>query len=151
MQVEEQVVVFALGRQQYSVGISSVKEVVGWTRPTWVPDAPPMVEGVIDLRGDVIPVVDLARRLGAERLHPPEETRIMIMEIDKRLIGLVVDDVTEVLKVSDSQFTPSSPVTRSGGDPLVYGVLKVGSRLLVLVDPARIVMGTGALALAAPH
>lgn len=146
--VDEQVVVFSLGTEQYAVTIAAVKEVVNWSQPTWVPEAPQTVEGVIDLRGDVIPVVDLAKRLRAQRTKPPEEGRIMVMEVSGRHIGLVVDDVTEVLKVAAGQLAPASPVTQNTSDPIVRGLVKVQSRLLVLVDAELIVTTTGALELA---
>lgn len=147
--VDEQVVVFSLGTEHYAVGIGAVKEVVDWSQPTWVPEAPPAVEGVIVLRGDVIPVVDLAKRLRSKRTRPSEEARIMVMEVSGYPIGLVVDEVTEVLKVTPEQLAPPSPVTHNAEDPIVRGVIRVESRLMVLVDAERIVSTTGALQVAA--
>lgn len=144
LQVDDQVVVFTLGADQYAVGISTVKEVVNWMNPRPVPHAPEMVEGVIDLRGDVIPVVDLAKRLKASRAKPSEEARIMIMEIGDRPIGLVVDDVIEVLKVAEGKVSPPSPVAQNEKDPIVKGVLKAENRLLILLDAAQLVAGSGA-------
>lgn len=142
---ERQIVVFTLGEAAYAVGIEAVKEVVNWSRPTRVPEAPPMVEGVIDLRGDVVPVIDLAKRLKVERHRAPAEARIMVLELAGKQIGLVVDEVTEVLKIRPEQFSPPSPVTRSADDPIVQGVIKVDGRLLVLIEARQIVAGAGVL------
>lgn len=137
---DHKVVIFTVGREEYAVPIRVVKEVGPWTKPTPVPEAPAIVEGVIDLRGDVIPVIDLGRRFGTGRAKPDTDCRIMVMEVDGRQAGFVVDDVTEVLAADQGKVTPPSPLIRQNEkDPVVSGILKVGeNRLVVLVDPTNI-------------
>lgn len=136
---EQKVVIFSVGREEYAVAIDSVKEVESWRRPTPVPEAPATVEGVIDLRGDIIPVMDLAKRFATQHTRTPEESRIMVMEIGGRQVGFVVDEVTEVHSVAAGAVTPPSPLlNRRHADPVVQGILKVGTRLVILVDAGKI-------------
>lgn len=138
--IENKVVIFTVGREEYALPIQFVKEVGPWTRPTPVPESPPNVDGVIDLRGDVIPVIDLGRRFATGRSRSDSDSRIMVIEVEGRLVGLVVDEVTEVHKVEEDRIALPSPLIRQQAhDPMVTGILKVGERrLVVLVDPAKI-------------
>lgn len=139
--LEGQAVIFAIGREQYGVGISSVREVVPWSEPTPLPQAPPLVEGVINLRGEVFPVVDLARRFGRPAGERKVDSRIMIVDLpgEAGRVGLVVDQVLEVLQIEGAQIAPPSPVVQSDREHLVQGVAKVGERLIILVDLAEVV------------
>ncbi|HYG57437.1 MAG TPA: chemotaxis protein CheW [Symbiobacteriaceae bacterium] len=139
--VENKVVVFQVGKEEYAVTIAAVKEVQPWTQPTPVPEAPPMVEGVMNLRGDIIPVIDLGRLFRSTRLKAPEESKTIVMELDGQQAGFVVDDVTEVHTVTAGQVSPPSPVlrTQGGNAQMISGIIKMGeNRLVVLVEPRRI-------------
>lgn len=142
MSLEKKVVIFTVGKEEYAVSIQCVKEVGPWTKPTPVPEAPPNVEGVIDLRGEVIPVIDLGRRFGTGRSRADADARIMVTEVDGRLVGYIVDEVTEVYKLEENRLAPPSPLIRQNEqDPMVVGIIKVSeSRLVVLVDPTRILL-----------
>lgn len=141
---DNKVVVFRVGREEYAVTIAAVKEVGPWTQPTPVPEAPPMVEGVIDLRGDIIPVIDLGKLFRTTRSKEPADSRILIMEVGGQQAGFVVDDVTEVHAVDPANIAPPSPVLRMAGSStgsMVSGIIKMGeNRLVVLMDAARILM-----------
>lgn len=138
-----EVVIFAVGQQEYAVPITVVMEVQAWTKPMPVPEAPPIVEGVIDLRGEVIPVVDLGRRFGIGRRKADADACIMVMEIEGRHAGWIVDEVKEVYTPEEGAFSPTSPLlARTQGaasDPVVAGVLRAGEgRLVVVLDAAAI-------------
>jgi purine-binding chemotaxis protein CheW len=141
---DQKVVVFRVGREEYAVTITAVKEVVTWMKPTPVPDSPAAIDGVVDLRGDVIPVVDLAGLFRTTRQNADSDSRIIVMEVGGQQAGFVVDDVTEVHTVAAGTVSPPSPVLRitrldGAGGTVVSGILKMGeSRLVVLVDPGRI-------------
>lgn len=139
---ENKVVVFRVGREEYAVSIDAVKEVGTWSQPTPVPEAPLMVEGVINLRGDIIPVIDLGKLFRTGRLKEAVDSKTIVMEVDGQQAGFVVDDVTEVRSVSPEEISPPSPVLRYGGSQvsmLVSGIVKMGeNRLVVLVDARRI-------------
>lgn len=144
--VDQKLVVFRVGRQEYAVPITTVREVVAWTQPTPVPEAPPIVEGVVDLRGEIFPVVDLGRRFQITRLKQGIDARIMVMELDGRHVGLIVDDVVEVHSPAPGAVTPPSPLlkdlTHMAADPVVAGILKVGeNRLVVLLAVTHLLAG----------
>lgn len=137
---EQKVVIFKVGLEEYAVPIQVVKEVGPWIRPTPVPEAPPIVDGVINLRGDVIPVVDLGRRFSVKRSKADVDARIIVMEVQGRQAGFVVDEVTEVHPMDEERVAPPSPLIRQQeSDPMVTGILKIGEeRLVVMVDPSKI-------------
>ncbi|MCG0238028.1 MAG: chemotaxis protein CheW [Firmicutes bacterium] len=147
MALAEQVVVFRVGEGFYAVPIGQVREVVAWTRPMPLPGSPPHVEGVLSLRGEVIPVVDLSRRFGRTRSVPDAQSRILVVEIAGQVAGVVVDAVTEVLTLADGALQPVAPAFRNPDDPLVVGVFHRGDDLVVLVDLERVV-GEGQAAMA---
>lgn len=139
---EGKVVIFQIGTGSFALSIDAVREVVPYSPPMAVPDAPPAVEGVMDLRGDVFPVIELARLLGIQRVRDASDARIMVVEVDGHRAGLVVDDVSEVRAVSPEMLTPPSPLYTTGSEAIVAGILRLGERqLVVLVDPTRMVAG----------
>jgi len=134
------VVIFQIGEGSFALSIDAVREVVPYSPPMPVPDAPPTVEGVLDLRGEVFPVIELARLLGARRVRQGSDARIMVVEVDGQRAGLVVDDVSEVRAVRPDMVTPPSPLYTTGPDGSVAGILRLGEgQLVVLVDPTRMV------------
>jgi purine-binding chemotaxis protein CheW len=140
---DQKLVVFAVGKQEYAVPISVVREILAWMAPTPVPEAPPIVEGVVELRGEILPVVDLGKRFGRPRLKPDADARIMIMDLNGRNAGWIVDDVVEVHTASVGAIAPPSPLLAnlagSVQDGVVSGILKIAeNRLVVVLDAFRI-------------
>lgn len=140
---DNKVVVFQVGPEEYAVDIGAVREVGAWSAPTPIPDAPPLVEGVINLRGEIIPILDLGRLFRTTRTQTGEHSRIMVMDVAGQQAGFVVDGVSEVHTVAPGSLSPPSPVLRSGKgaqrQELVIGIIKLGEgRLVVQLDPARI-------------
>lgn len=135
-----QVVVFQLGKELYGADISVVLEVSPLARVTKVPRTPSYVEGVINLRGRVIPVVDLRKRFGLPATPPTKSTRIAVAEIEGGKIGMIVDAVVEVLRVQAGSVEPPSPMFSKVDNENVLGVAKVDDRLIVLLDLARVLM-----------
>lgn len=139
LRTDQQVVIFRVGEGSYALAIDTVREVVQWSPPSPVPDAPPAVEGVLDLRGEVIPVFEVARLLGTRRSTPDQEARILIADVNGQQAGLVVDDVTDVLTVTPEMVTPITRLLKSGLTPTAAGILRLEEgRLVVLLDPTRI-------------
>lgn len=102
---------FRIEDNEYSVEIMSVREIRGWTRTTSLPHAPPFVRGVINLRGTVLPVVDLAVRLGLDASEPEERNVIIVVDVGSRVMGLRVDAVSDILAFSDDQLQPPPEMT----------------------------------------
>jgi purine-binding chemotaxis protein CheW len=134
---EEQLVVFALGTETYGLRIDVVREIITLQQVTRVPHAPEFVEGVINLRGRVIPVIDLRRRLGLPPGERNRMTRIVVVEGEGGTVGMVVDAVSEVLTVSGESVEPPSPYVGADVD-CVRGIAKVDQRLIILLDLAAL-------------
>lgn len=135
----QQVVAFTVGGKAYALPIDHVREVVAWSAPTPLPGAPPLVEGVLRLREEVIPVVDLGQRFGTGRVRPDAEARIVVVEWDGQVAGLVVDEVTEVLQLRPEQVTPPAPIAVDPAERMVDGIARVGDRLVLLLDLRKVV------------
>ena len=125
---------FTLGNEHYGVDILKVQEIIRTMEITRVPRAPEFVEGVINLRGKVIPVVNMRTRF---HLHPVEHdanTRIVVMEFNQKIVGFLVDGVSEVLRIPASTVEAAPPVVCGIGSEYIRGVGKLEGRLLILLD-----------------
>ncbi len=135
---EQQLVVFDLATEAYGVDIGAVREIIRLQDITRVPRTPDFVEGVINLRGKVIPVVDLRKRFMLPVAEQTDDNRIVVVDIGGQDIGVVVDAVTEVLRIlSESVQAPSSVITTTDSDYLM-GICKLESRLIILLDLERV-------------
>ncbi len=132
--VEVQLVVFRLGEEEYGVPITQVKEINLLTKPTRIPKSPPFLEGVINLRGEIIPVIDLKKRFELEHIRYSDDGRIMIVEINGSIVGLIVDEVSEVLRLPKSSIEPPPPVIAGITSTYLEGVGKLDDRMLILLD-----------------
>ena len=133
----QQIVGFRVGKENFGVPIGIVHEIVRMMEITVVPDSPTYVEGVINLRGKIIPVVDLRKRF-AEPVVPNRRNRIMVAELDGHKVGLVVDAASEVLKVSPELIEPPPNIFGQGEVNYVTGVGKFGGKLVILIDLSKI-------------
>ena len=135
---ERQLVVFQLGAELYGVDIARVHEIIRWQTITRVPRSPAFVEGVINLRGKIIPVVDLRRRFGLSDVDNTSASRIVVVEIGDQVVGIIVDSVSEVLRVNTSTIEPPSPVVAGIEAEYLQGIAKLPERLVILLDLDRI-------------
>ena len=135
---ERQMVVFDLSGEAYGVNIETVREIIRMQAVTYVPDTPDFVEGVINLRGNVNPVVDLRKRFGLHVGEETDDTRIVVVDIGGDDIGVIVDAVTEVLRVSESAIEPTSALITTADSFYIEGIAKLGDRLLILLDLERV-------------
>jgi purine-binding chemotaxis protein CheW len=135
-----QLVSFRLGQEEYGVEIIKVQEIILLGEITRVPQTPPFIRGLINLRSTVIPVVDLRLRFNMPEQTPTEETRIMIVNVSGKTIGLIVDAVNEVLRVSHENIAPPPPTVSGMGKEYLTGLAKLEKRLLILLDLDRILM-----------
>jgi purine-binding chemotaxis protein CheW len=135
---ERQLVVFQLGAELYGVEIARVHEIIRLQAVTRVPRAPAFVEGVINLRGKVIPVVDLRRRFGLASAEHTRASRIVVVEIGDQVVGTIVDGVSEVLRVNTAIIEPPSPVVAGVDSEYLHGIVRLPDRLVILLDLDRI-------------
>ena len=138
MEKDLQVVGFRIGNETYGVRIGSVREIVRVPEITAVPSAPETVEGVINLRGKIIPVMDLRKRFGQSQIQPDKKNRILVVELEHKLVGLIVNAASEVLKINPSEIEPPGNLFADGESGYVTGVGKLKGRLIILLDIAKL-------------
>ena len=135
---EQQLVVFDLAHEAYGVDIGTVREIIRMQDVTSVPRRPDYVSGVINLRGRITPVVDLRKRFNLPETEISRESRIVVVDIDGQDIGMIVDAVTEVLRISSDQIEPPSNMIAAGGSDYIVGIAKLESQLVLLLDLERV-------------
>ncbi len=131
---EYQFVVFRLGNEEYGVPITQVKEINRLTTTTKVPRSPVFVEGIINLRGQIIPIVDMKKRFELILTEYTGDARIIVIQVGQNTFGVEVDSVSEVLRINSSNIEPAPHIVCSIDSKYITGVAKVGERLLILLD-----------------
>ena len=134
----EQVVVLELAGEAYAVEIGRVQEIIRMQPITRIPNGPPWIEGVTNLRGRVIPVLDLRRRLGLPAGQTTRRSRIVVAELGEHTVGLVVDGVSEVLRVPPEAVEPPSSLVTTADSVYLRAVANIGERLVLLLDLSRL-------------
>jgi purine-binding chemotaxis protein CheW len=140
--MERQLVVFELANEHYGVDISAVESIIKMQAITVVPHAPEFVEGVTNLRGKVLPVIDLRKRFyltATDRSADKKaSTRIIVVAIGKTEVGMVVDDVSEVLTISDEAIEPPPPMVMTINSTFITGIAKLGDKLVIMLDLSKV-------------
>ncbi len=135
---EIQVVIFRLGREELGARIDQVKEIIEMTRITRMPKAPSFIEGVINLRGQIIAVIDLAKQLDIPASERGEGTRIVVVDVNHNIAGMIVDSVPEVLRISMGNIDPTISLKESSIDTrYIEGIGKLDNRLFVLLNLSK--------------
>ncbi len=134
-----QVVSFHLGNEEYGVDISQVQEIIRMVGITHVPRAPHFMEGVINLRGQLIPIIDLRTRFGMERAGHTKHTRIVVTEIAAKRVGIIVDSVSEVLNLPIENVEEAPEMIAGVGTEYISGVGKVSDRLVILLELQKVI------------
>ena len=137
---EDQVVAFKLRNEEYGFSILNVQEIKGLTDITRVPFAPEFIKGVINLRGSVLPVIDLKKRLGLEATPYTANTRSVIVQYDEVAVGMLVDAVTEVRTINADDIDTSRTVTgNDSNSKFISGIGKVDDRLIIQLNLSEII------------
>ena len=129
-----QLVTFTLNDEEYAVDILSVQEINRITEITQVPNSPDFVDGVINLRGKVIPVINMRKKFGLNDKASDDTSRVIIMDIQGVTNGLLVDSVSEVLRIPSNIVEPPPPLSSSTHSKFIKGIAKMENRLIVLID-----------------
>lgn len=142
-QKEIQMIVFQLGNEEYAVPITCVQEIIMPQVPTRIPKSPSYVEGVINLRGHIIPIVDGRKKFHMDSVnkHSSNEARIMVVNVDNEIIGLTVDAVSEVVHLQTDEIEPP-PIDMGEDNDFLWGVGKLKNRLLILLNPQKFFTST---------
>jgi purine-binding chemotaxis protein CheW len=134
-----QLVTFNLLGEEFGLRILDVREIIRMVNVTPVPHSPDFVEGVINLRGQILPVIDLRKRFNLEATELKEETRIIVVEINEHLLGLIVDGVNEVLRIPSDTITPAPQIVANGiGAEYIKGIAHFDDKMLILIDLYRV-------------
>lgn len=132
---DRELIAFRIGEQEFCVDIMNVREIRGWTPATPLPRSPSYMKGVINLRGIVLPIIDLGSRFGLETTEPTARHVIMVAHIGKRLVGLLVDAVSDIVQLTDSTIQPTPDVASDHVKTFVKGIFAVeGGRMISLID-----------------
>lgn len=131
---KRELISFCIGTQEFCVDIMAVREIRGWTEATPLPRTPGWLRGVINLRGAVLPIVDLAARLGFEPRQEPERQVIIVAQVGRQVVGLQVDAVSDILTVGDGAVQPPPEIASGMVRSFVQGLLAVEGRMVSLVS-----------------
>lgn len=129
-----ELIAFRVGRQEFCINVMTVREIRGWTVATALPHTPRYVRGVINLRGAVLPIIDLAVRLGLPSTEPTARNVIIVVQIAHQQIGLLVDAVSDILTTNDNNIQPAPDVSSDLVKTFVKGLLPVEGRMISLIS-----------------
>lgn len=133
-----ELIAFRVGQQEFCIDIMMVREVRGWTEATALPRTPNYVKGVINLRGAVLPIIDLAQCLGMEGVEPTARNVIIVVQLENRQIGILVDAVSDILTTDRNLIQPMPDVTSGLMKNFVKGLLTMDGRMISLITLANI-------------
>jgi len=133
-----QLISFEVGDEEYGLDILAVKEVIRIREITRLPKAPGFVKGIINLRGDVIPIIDLRDRFGLEHREYTDMTRVIVVDVEGKLVGMVVDAASQVVRISPEQIDPPPPIVGGLSVEYIKGVGKLEDRMVILLNIERI-------------
>ena len=134
-------VTFKLGNNEYAIDIMQAKEIIKMEKITLIPNAPDYVEGVINLRGNIIPIVDLKKRFNLDDNEGEKNTGIIIVKIDDVDMGIIIDAISKVVSIATSNIQPPPPMLSGIGQKYIKGVAKLEDKLLVVLDLEKLIVG----------
>lgn len=143
---EKQMVLFELGSETYGLDIATVHEIIRMQPITKVPKAPTYVEGVINLRGKVIPVIDIGKRFGFEKAERGKNNRIVVVYLQDTTLGIVVDAVTEVIRIPNDSVEPVSDIVTTGNSDYLQGIAKLSDKMVILLALEKLLSADTVLA-----
>jgi purine-binding chemotaxis protein CheW len=136
--MEHQLVVFELANEHYGVDIAAVESIIKMQPITIVPHAPAFVEGVTNLRGKVLPVIDLRKRFDLTTQDVTRDSRIVVVSVGGSEVGMVVDGVSEVLRIPDEAIEPPPPMVTTVDSTFIIGIAKINDLLVILLDLGKV-------------
>lgn len=131
---EKQYVIFRLGKEEYGVEIVNVKEICEYKESVKVPNTPKFVDGIINLRGDITPIINLKKRFHLDEGDINSDTRIIVINIQNRQVGFIVDEASQVLRISEEDIEPAPDLVAGVDRKYIIGVGKLADRIILLLD-----------------
>ena len=132
---------FRLGEEEYGIDILRVQEIRSYEEPTRIANAPTFIKGVVNLRGVIVPVVDLRIKLNCEKVEYNGFTVVIVLNVHGRVVGAVVDSVSDVLELSSELIKPAPEMNSTVDTGFITGIASVGERMLILMDIEKLVAG----------
>lgn len=129
-----QFISFTIGDEEYGVDIMSIREIKGWTATTELPNAPPYMRGVINLRGAIVPILDLRARFGGDRTKAEARHVIIVVSVAQRVVGILVDAVADIITVATNDIQPVPDMEQGEATQYLTGLVAVSGRLVALLD-----------------
>jgi purine-binding chemotaxis protein CheW len=133
-QGSRELIAFRIGEQEFSVNIMSVREIRGWTQATPMPHAPSYILGVINLRGAVLPIVDMAARLGMKQAEPTARHVIIVAQVKTKIVGLLVEAVSDILTITDENIQPVPEISSDIEKQYARGILAIDKRMICMIE-----------------
>ena len=133
-----QMVVFKLLKEEFAIEVTSVESIIKFQSITKIPHAPDFVVGVTNLRGNIVPVINLNKRLELPQTEEDEETRIIVVILKDSKVGMVVDGVTQVVEIDESEIEPTPTVSMSIDSSFIRGIVKIESQLVILLNLEKV-------------
>ena len=133
---------FTLGAEEYAIDILKVQEIRGYEQPTVIANAPPFIKGVINLRGTIVPIVDMRIKFGVGKVEYTPFTVVIILNIGSRVVGIVVDGVSDVTALRPDQVRPAPEFAATVDTRYIQGLGTLGDRMLIVVDIARLMLSS---------
>ena len=133
-----QLVTFTLGNEEYGIDIMAVREIKVWTETTSLPNTPEFVRGVINLRGIIVPIFDLRDRFGQGRTTPTNTHVVIIIAVDSRIIGILVDAVSDILTIKDSEICPVPETEKNMENAFLSGLVTISEKMVALIAPEKL-------------
>lgn len=138
-ETEKQYIIFSVGEEEFGLDVLRVQEIIRYVDPTKIPHAPEFVEGVINFRGEIIPVINLRTRFALQKVLDRVFTVIIVVEINGKTFGLTVDQVSDILSIPDDKIQPASEFSARAGTEYLKAMGKVGNRLVLILDLDKII------------
>lgn len=131
---ETQLVIFRLGREEYGIQVTDVQSIITYQEAVKVPNTPAFVEGIINLRGDIVPIIDLKKRFNLPEKEVDSHTRIVVIKVDEKQVGFIVDEASQVLRVASESIEPAPELVVGIDKQYIVGVGKLENRLIIILD-----------------
>jgi len=141
---EIQAITFHLAKETYGIDVHQIKEIIKTREYVKVPNAPQFVEGVINLRGQITPIVDLRKIFEVETRKEDDNSRIIMVDLNSEVIGLIVDSVVGVVTVPAEEIVKSPSLTVSASNTFISGIIRTESQLIILIDVTKLMEDHGA-------
>lgn len=133
---------FTLGPEEYAIDILKVQEIRGYDQPTTIANAPPFIKGVINLRGVIVPIVDLRIKFGVGKVEYTAFTVVIVLSISGRVVGIVVDGVSDVIRLRADQVSPAPDFAATVDTRYISGLGTLGERMLIVVDIGKLMLSS---------